>query len=524
MNLAERLMSSITRAASYFVGSPKNRMPNLRDPALNSFFGVPTSTAGVAVSEDTALTYSPVFQAIRIISETIASLPLHVYDKQPGGRVRIDDIAVAYLLKTQPNSESSAFQFRESIVAHALSWGNGFAEIERDIFGNIKNLWLLPPDLVKIDRDTNGNLFYKYQIPGSSVVRLAPSDVFHIAGPGFDGITGYSPIRLARESIGLGMACEQFGAGLFGSGARPSGMLEHPGRLSDDARGRLRGDWERLHSGLDNSHRVAILEEGMKWTATSIPPDDAQFLQTRKFQIEEVARWFNIPPSKLRDTGGVSYSSLEQENIAFLSETLRPWLVRIEQEIKRKLLLPESDSYYAEHSVEGLLRTDLAARYAAYAVGRNWGWLSINEIRALENLEPVPGGDVYLQPLNMQPLDGPGGAQAPPAAPSVTTAPTTAPALTPTADTPDSATASVGSDAGAVIHSAAWCEKLAQDMTDHQIPSCEHGYTNRCRICGIERERVLIPPPEPGGQHSWGIKWSPILKSPTAERGGPDGN
>ena len=191
-------------------------------------------------------------------------------------------------------------------------------------------------------------------------------------------------ISKARESIGLGLACEQFGGSMFGSGARPSGILEHPGRLSDDARARLRGDFERLHSGIDNAHRVAVLEEGLKWTQTSIPPDDAQFLQTRAYQIEEIARWFNIPVSKLRVKDGGSYASLEQENSAFLTECLRPWLVRIEQEVRRKLLLPESSALYVEHNVDGLLRTDLASRYQAYSIGRNWGWLSVNEVRALE--------------------------------------------------------------------------------------------------------------------------------------------
>ena len=509
LDLAKSLGSFFTRA-SYV---PKNRMPNLRDPALNVYFGVPTSTAGIAVTEDTALTYSPVFQAIRIISETVASLPLHVYRRTPTGRLRVDEMGVSDLLRFQPNDECTAMQFRESIVAHALSWGNGYAEIERDSFGRPLRLWLLQPNTVVVERDEFGQLQYSYRLPGQRIINLHSMDVLHIAGPGFDGVTGYSVVKMARESIGLGMACEQFGAGLFGSGARPSGMLEHPGRLSDDARGRLRGDWERLHAGIDNAHRVAILEEGMKWTPTSIPPDDAQFLQTRKFQIEEVARWFNIPPSKLRDTGGVSYSSLEQENIAFLSETLRPWLIRLEQEFRRKLLLPESSELYCEHSVEGLLRTDLSARYAAYAVGRNWGWLSVNEIRALENLEPVAGGDVYLQPLNMQPLDSAGGAQSPAAAPTVGASPGTVveePVAEPVAESEPETNQGNFASAATV--------KLAEDMTLHQVSHCEHGYTNRCRICGIERERELIPPTEPGGEHGWRLKWKPMLPVRESER------
>lgn len=476
------------------------RRPGMRDPALSSWYGGAVSTAGVQVSESSALSYAPFWQAIRIISESVASLPLHFYQTTASGRIMADDMMIADLLRYAPNSEMTAMQLREQWLVQALVWGNGYCEIERDTIGRPTRLWLLRADCMTVGRSENGDLQYIYRDQYARPTYIPATDILHLRGPGGDGYVGASVVSLARDSIGLGLAAESFGSSFFGRGARPSGVLEHPGRLSDDARSRLRGDWERLHSGIENSSRVAILEEGMKWTTTAIPPDDAQFLETRRFQLEEIARWFNIPVSKLRATGGSTYSSLEQENQAFLSETLRPWLVRIEQEVRNKLLLPISSSYYVEHRVEGLLRTDLAARYSAYAVGRNWGWLSVNEIRALEQLDPIEGGDTYLQPLNMQPIGSMGGAQAPPADPAV--APV-APA-TPAPAAPEETNDLEAYASDSVI-------ALALAMTEHQIPSCEHGSTNRCRVCGIERERELVPPSRPGGRHGWRIKWRPIL-------------
>jgi len=402
---------------------PATRAKTYMDPALTAYFGGAVSSAGVSVDEISALNFSPVWQAVRIISETVATLPVHVYRREPDGRRRADDLLVADLLRWEPNPEMTATQFREAWVAHALTWGNGFAEIERDSLGRAMRIWLLLPNAVTVTRDPAGNVIYLIRHESGQQVAVPQSDMLHLAGPGFDGLMGYSVINKARESIGLGLACEQFGGSMFGSGARPSGILEHPGRLSDDARARLRGDFERLHSGIDNAHRVAVLEEGLRWTQTSIPPDDAQFLQTRAYQIEEIARWFNIPVSKLRVKDGGSYSSLEQENSAFLTECLRPWLVRIEQEVRRKLLLPESSALYVEHNVDGLLRTDLASRYQAYSIGRNWGWLSVNEVRALEQLEPVDGGDTYMMPMNMMPMGTQPGPVAPASSPATTEQP-----------------------------------------------------------------------------------------------------
>jgi HK97 family phage portal protein len=468
-----------------------------RDPALLQIFSGSSTEAGVGVSESRALELSPVWSAVRVISETVSSLPLILYRRAGEARTRATDHSLYRILHDSPNPETTSLPFREAILAHALLWGNGYAEIERDPYGRVINLWLLPPDQVRPARDEMGDLVYEYQPAGGSDLQsvIPARNVFHLRGLGWDGLTGYSVVRMARESLGLTAATERFGARWFGSGSRPSGVLEHPGRLSDDARTRLRTDWERLHSGPTSSQRVAILEEGLKFSPMSVPPEDAQFLATRKFQIEEVARWFNLPPSKLRVSEGGSYASLEQDNLQFLAETLRPWLVRIEQEIASKLLSPiEQSSLYAEHLVEGLLRADQSTRYTAYATARNWGWLSVNEIRARENLDPIEGGDHYLQPLNMQDLE---------------TAPTAAPAATPSVmsiEPPEPVISENGQE-----YASESCCLLAEQMTAHQVQSCEHGAKNRCRICGIQRERVLIPPSKKGDEHSWGIKWVPIL-------------
>lgn len=484
---------------------------SLRDPALVALFGGHETEAGVSVTESTALQSSAVWSAVRVISESAGSLPLHLYQKEGRGRTRATDHPLYGILRDNPNPYTPALSFRETLLAHSLLWGNGYAEIERDLLGRPVALWILRPDWVTPEIQEDGTPVYIYRHPTLGQQELGPSQIFHIRGLGFDGLKGYSVVEMARDSMGLTIAAERFGARLFGSGAKPSGVLTTPGHLSDDALARLRRDFTAAHAGLGNSHRVAILENGLTWQAIGIPPEDAQFLQTRTFQLSEVARWFNIPSSKLRDNAGKSYSTLEQENWAFLSETLRPWLVRIEQEVQAKLLMPyEKGQFYAEHLVDGLLRADLTARYQAYAIARNWGWFSVNDIRTMENLDPVPGGDTYLQPLNMQALDSSGGATAPSATPAVGIAPPGAPSAAPPPDPSAGAFPADGleeNDLPAVRESVV---ALCELMTEHQVAACEHGSTNRCRICGIERERVLIPPAKPGGEHSWAVKWVPI--------------
>jgi len=386
----------------------KSTLANPDKWLVDWFGGGSKATSGASVSEATALNSTAVYACVRILAETIASLPLPVYRRlQGGGKERAVDHYLYPLLHDQPNPEMTSFEFRETLMGHLALWGNAYAEIERDRAGRVRALWPLRPDRMKVSRDDQG-LRYEYSLPDGHVAVLRQPNVMHIRGLSSDGIVGYSPIRLAREAIGLALATEEFGARFFGSGSRPGGILQHPGRLSEEAAKRLRKTWEEMHSGLSQAHRIAILEEGMKWTQIGIPPEDAQFLATREFQTIEIARIFRVPPYLLQDFSRATFSNVEHTAISFVVHTIRPWLVRWEQAFKRDLFLPaERDTYFAEFLVDGLLRGDIESRYRAYSVARQWGWMSADDIRELENLNPLPNnqGKVYLVPLNMTPAD-----------------------------------------------------------------------------------------------------------------------
>jgi HK97 family phage portal protein len=361
------------------------------------------SNAGPSVNQASSLTYSAVWSAVRAISEGVASLPLQVFRRDVnGGRNKATDHPLYKILHDRPNPEMGALQFRETLLAHVLTWGNGYAEIERDPAGNIIYLWPLRPDVCQPVRDKNGDLYYQY----GNIIFL-PDEILHIKGLSFDGVKGYSIISQAKESIGLGLALENYGTSFFGNGAKPSGVISVPGKLNTEAIQNMRKSWEEMHSTSRNSHRVAILQNGVSYQSIGIAPDDAQWMASRSFQLQEIARWFRIPASKIGDKSGTSYSSLEQDNLNFLQETLRPWLIRIEQEISMKLI--KDPDVYAEHNQDALLRGDSASRSAFYASALAWGWLSRNEVRALENLPSSgPNGDSYMTPKNMDPSFGPG--------------------------------------------------------------------------------------------------------------------
>ncbi len=376
-----------------------------RSDASALLFGGGDVISGVPVNEWTALNYSACWAAKRVISESLASLPLTVGRRlDPQGREIDNTHPVARLFNTEPNPEMSSFVFRETLQAHVCDWGGAYAEIERTKLGRPVALWPITPDVVKPFRAKTGEIAYEVRQEGPAKV-IPARDMLHVPGLGFDGLTGYSVITLAREGIGLGLAAERYGAAFFGNGATPGGVLEHPGELSEPAQDRLRRSWEDKHRGPNRAGRLAILEEGMKFARTSIPPEDAQFLQTRQFQIEEVARWYNIPPLMLRDLRHATYSNIEHQSIDFVSFTVRPWAVRWEQEIARKLLTPEekAQGYDARHDFRALLRGDIESRYKAYAIGRQWGWLNVDDIRDMEDLNPLPGnaGSSYLVPINM---------------------------------------------------------------------------------------------------------------------------
>ena len=377
-------------------------------------FFLGNSTAGKAVTERSAMQMTAVYSCVRILAEAIAGLPLHLYCyKEDGGKEKALGHPLYLLLHDEPNPEMSSFVFRETLMTHLLLWGNAYAQIIRNGKGEVVALYPLMPNRMTVDRDSSGQLFYSYQMsnsdaptmPGGTVI-LKPSDVLHVPGLGFDGLVGYSPIAMAKNAIGLAIATEEYGAKFFANGATPGGLLEYPGTVKDPDR--VRESWNKGFSGSQNAGKVAILEEGMKYTPISIAPEQAQFLETRKFQINEIARIFRIPPHMIGDLEKSSFSNIEQQSLEFVKYTLDPWVVRWEQSLSRALFTPEEKSqYFFKFNVEGLLRGDYQSRMNGYATARQNGWMSANDIRELENLDRIPaeeGGDLYLINGNMLPL------------------------------------------------------------------------------------------------------------------------
>lgn len=389
------------------------RRSNLKNPAdwlvnLIRSGGGSATAAGVNVTPQNSLQSTAVFACARILAEGEAALPLIFYQRlNGGGKTRATAHRLYPILHDLPNPEMTSIELRETLMGHLALRGNAFAEIERDQGNRIKGLWPLRPDKTEVKR-VNGQLVYVVDVPGEGPQGLPARNVMHLRGFGYDGLMGYSPIALARQAIGLAMATEEFGARFFGNGAKPGGVLETPNKLSDKAYDRLTKWWNDRHQGLENSHRMAILEEGLELHEIGIAPDEAQFLETRKFQVSEIARMFRVPPHMLAYLeGGASYASIEQMSLEFVIYTLTPWLVRWEQAIYRDLLTEaERLSYFAEHLIDGLLRGDIQSRYEAYNIGRTGGWLSADDIRELENMNPLPDGEgkIYLVPLNMVPV------------------------------------------------------------------------------------------------------------------------
>lgn len=373
------------------------------------------SSAGKNVNERSAMQMTAVYSCVRILAEAVAGLPLHLYRyKEDGGKERAIDVNLYHLLHDEPNKEMSSFIFRETLMTHLLLWGNAYAQIIRNGKGEVVALYPLMPNKMQVDRDENGELYYIYtrsseeaKTMEGATVYLTPRDVLHIPGLGFDGLVGYSPIAMAKNAIGLAIATEEYGAKFFANGAAPSGVLEHPGTIKDPSR--LRENWNSTFGGSANSGKVAVLEEGMKYTPISISPEQAQFLETRKFQIDEIARIFRVPPHMVGDLEKSSFSNIEQQSLEFVKYTLDPWVIRWEQSLSRSLLNEdEKRKYFFKFNLEGLLRGDYESRMRGYATARQNGWMSANDIRELENLDKIPaedGGDLYLINGNMLPLN-----------------------------------------------------------------------------------------------------------------------
>lgn len=375
------------------------------DAGYSFLFG--RTTSGKPVNERTAMQTTAVYACVRILAEAVASLPLHVYEYQDdGGKKLVHDHPLYYLLHDEPNPEMTSFVFRETLMSHLLIWGNAYAQIIRDGAGRVLGLYPLLPDKMDVQRDDKGNIYYVYSRNSDENpmfkeygnIRLKAEDVLHIPGLGFDGLIGYSPIAMAKNAVGMTLACEEYGASFFANGANPGGVLEHPGVLKDPSK--VRESWNSVYRGVNNAHKIAVLEEGMKYQQIGIPPEEAQFLETRKFQINEIARLYRIPPHMVGDLDKSSFSNIEQQSLEFVKYTLDPWVIRWEQSLQRSLLMPgEKGKYFIKLNVDGLLRGDYQSRMNGYAVGRQNGWFSANDIREMENMNPIPdeeGGNLYL--------------------------------------------------------------------------------------------------------------------------------
>ena len=375
------------------------------DAGYSFLFG--RTTSGKPVNERTAMQTTAVYACVRILAEAVASLPLHVYEYQDdGGKKLVHDHPLYYLLHDEPNPEMTSFVFRETLMSHLLIWGNAYAQIIRDGAGRVLGLYPLLPDKMEVQRDDRGNIYYVYSRNSDENptfkeygnIKLKAEDVLHIPGLGFDGLIGYSPIAMAKNAVGMTLACEEYGASFFANGANPGGVLEHPGVLKDPSK--VRESWNSVYRGVNNAHKITVLEEGMKYQQIGIPPEEAQFLETRKFQINEIARLYRIPPHMVGDLDKSSFSNIEQQSLEFVKYTLDPWVIRWEQSLQRSLLLPgEKGKYFIKLNVDGLLRGDYQSRMNGYAVGRQNGWFSANDIREMENMNPIPdeeGGNLYL--------------------------------------------------------------------------------------------------------------------------------
>lgn len=398
----------------------RSQLTTMKDPArwLIDWFGGGLTSSGVTVTQMNVRRIPAVYRAVRIIAEAIASQPLHVYKRTEDGKgkERQPGNPLYSLLHDQPNPWQTSFEWREMMQGHLCLRGNAYCEIVYDGRGGIRSLIPRHPDRMRIYDLLGAGIgdqvvAYEYHPVNGPTRILFADEVLHLKGLSDDGLIGLSPIDEFRESLGLAIGTETYAAKFFANYGNPGGVLTHPKTLSKEAAERLRETWERNHTSIDNAHRVAVLEEGLTWTAIGVKPQDSQLLESRKFSIAEIARIFGVPPHKVYDLDRSTNNNIEHQSIEFVTDTVRPWSVRWEQRLAMALLTKrERDAgLFIEFNLDGLMRGDISSRYTAYAVGRQWGWLSPNDVRALENMNrrEDAGGDAYHEPLNMQSSNDP---------------------------------------------------------------------------------------------------------------------
>jgi HK97 family phage portal protein len=382
---------------------------NLRSPDawLVDALGGTKSSSGEDVSATTALALSAYFCAIRAISTDIGKLSLSVFQREPNGDKRERrDLPLFKLLHDVPNSDMTAQTWKETSQAHALGFSGGFSLIGRDSAGRPTSIFPLDPNMVSPHRDKDTGVL-SYAVRESEMAteaRLFPQqDILHIHGLGLDGVTQLIVANMGKESLGAGLAAQKHRGSWFGNGANPSGILEVPGALDEQALKRLRDTFYEKYVGTGKGGKVIPLEEGTKFTTVTSDPEKSQLVNSLLFTVEDVARWFRIQPSKLMHLLKANFNTLEMQNLEYFQDTLQEWLVKWESEIKRKLLSDAGqENIFVEFDLRSLLRGDLAARNSSYTAGRQWGWLSANDVRRAENMNSIGGqGDIYMIPANM---------------------------------------------------------------------------------------------------------------------------
>jgi HK97 family phage portal protein len=396
MNMLERLRRWIAPRASF----------DDDDADLVVAGGKKANASGLLLTGDAPLTISAVWSAVRIISEAMGSMPVQVIERRGDRRDALDNHPAALLLSVSPDEEISGVDFIETAVSHALLWGNGYASIRRELNGAPRALQLLQPHRVKVKRTESGELVYEVRDDYGYTDTVPAADMLHFRGLGYDGLVGYSVVTYARQSFGMSSAMETFGASFFGNGTAPAGVLSTEAKLDQVTIESMRRQWEEVHKGSRKANKTAILGGGLKWTPMTMPMTDAQFLESRRFQILEISRWFRVPPHMLGELERATHTNVEQMAIDFVGNCLLPWVRRFESECNLKLLGRNQRAFQrVRFNMSGLLRGDLKSRYEAYAIGRQNGWLSANDVRRLEDMNPIPGGDDYHVQTNLAPME-----------------------------------------------------------------------------------------------------------------------